>query len=134
MVGDSTAVGTGATAPSRSVAGLPASGLPNLRVVNRAADGARYADIVRQLQDDSARYDAVLVMGGGNDVIRGTRRKHLQAQVREVATLARQRAPFVVLMPPGNVGRPCGAIWPCWPRRCSCWWQESAGRCAPCTG
>lgn len=118
VVGDSTAVGTGASDPSRSVAGLLGEGLPKLRVVNRAADGARYADIVQQLQGDTTRYDAVLVLGGGNDVIRGTRADTLDAQVREVADLARHRAPFVVLMPPGNVGN-APFFW-----RPLAWWMD----------
>ncbi|RYF36798.1 MAG: SGNH/GDSL hydrolase family protein, partial [Comamonadaceae bacterium] len=89
---------------AHSVAGLIAEGLPKLRVVNRATDGARYADIVRQLQADTSRFDAVLVLGGGNDVIRGTDTSELTAQVRQAADLARQIAPVVVMMPPGNVG------------------------------
>lgn len=104
VVGDSTAVGTGASDPGHSVAGLLGASLPRLRVVNRATDGARYEDIVRQLQADTARFDAVLVLGGGNDVIRGTRTSVLSAQVRQAADLARQIAPLVVMMPPGNVG------------------------------
>ena len=49
IVGDSTAVGTGASSPAHSVAGLIARDHPQLRIVNRAEDGAKFADIARQL-------------------------------------------------------------------------------------
>ncbi|QJW84970.1 GDSL family lipase [Ramlibacter terrae] len=118
VVGDSTAVGTGASDPTRSVAGLLAADLPKLRVVNRATDGARYEDIVRQLQADTSRFDAVLVPGGGNDVIRNTGTSELTAQVRQAADLAKQIAPFVVMMPPGNVGN-APFFW-----RPLAWWMD----------
>ena len=103
IIGDSTAVGTGATAGASSVAGLIAWDHPHLRIVNRARDGARFADIARQLDGDE-RFDAVLVLGGGNDVIRLTDLTLLAQQVAAVAARARSRAPLVILMPPGNVG------------------------------
>ncbi|MBG6071540.1 MULTISPECIES: GDSL-type esterase/lipase family protein [unclassified Polaromonas] len=103
IAGDSTAVGTGASSAASSVAGLIARDHPGLRIVNRAQDGARFADIVRQLQGDE-RFDAVLVMGGGNDVIRLTGEEALAQNIARVAQLAAARAPLVVLMPPGNVG------------------------------
>ena len=103
IVGDSTGVGTGATSGASSVAGLIARDHPRLRIVNRARDGARFADIARQL-DGHERFDAVLVLGGGNDVIRLTDHTLLAQQVAAVAGRARSRAPLVILMPPGNVG------------------------------
>lgn len=103
IVGDSTAVGTGASSGASSVAGLIARDHPRLRIVNRASDGARFADIARQLGGDK-RFDVVLVLGGGNDVIRLTDNTLLAQQVADVARRARSLAPLVILMPPGNVG------------------------------
>ncbi len=104
VVGDSTAVGTGASTPANSLPGLLAQGQPNLRVVNRAADGARWRDFVRQLEASPERFDRVLVLGGGNDVIRLTGEDDLRRDVRRAAELARERGAEVILMPPGNVG------------------------------
>ncbi len=104
VIGDSTAVGTGASSPAASVAGLIGKSYNGLRIDNRAADGARYADFVRQLRDVQGKYDAVLVLGGGNDVIRMTNEDALRASIFEAADLAKQHAPAVILMPPGNVG------------------------------
>lgn len=104
VIGDSTAVGTGASDGTHSVVGLVAASNPRLRVVNRAADGARYAEFARQLEGVSERFDTVLVLGGGNDVIRLTDSDQLRSDVHRVAKLAQARGQRVILMPPGNVG------------------------------
>ncbi len=104
VIGDSTAVGTGASGPAASIAGLIAKSRPGLRVVNRASDGAKYADFARQLKQDTERFDTVLVLGGGNDVIRFTGETELAQSIATVADLAKERGKNVILMPPGNVG------------------------------
>ena len=104
VIGDSTAVGTGASDGRHSVPGLVATLHPQLRVVNKAADGARYAEFARQLEGVSDNFDIVLVLGGGNDVIRLTNADKLRSDIQRVAELARERGKRVILMPPGNVG------------------------------
>lgn len=105
VVGDSTAVGTGASSPASSLAGLIARQHPRLKIVNRASDGARYEDIARQLEAAAGeRFDAILVLGGGNDVIRLTPYAPLEEHIARVGALARTQAGLVVFMPSGNVG------------------------------
>lgn len=104
VIGDSTAEGTGASSPETSLPGLLARANPSLTVVNRGRDGARYQDFVQQIEGEKHRYDAVLVLGGGNDVIRITRAQVLRDSVQQVAQRARAVADLVILMPPGNVG------------------------------
>lgn len=103
IVGDSTAVGTGATSGQSSLAGLLAQEYPRLLIENRARDGAKFADVVRQL-DGEKRFDIALVLAGGNDVIRMGDLSSSQAAIERVAELARKRANIAVLMPAGNVG------------------------------
>lgn len=103
IVGDSTAVGTGASSTRNSLAGLIAHDHPRLTIVNRAADGARFADIARQLAVPGP-FDVVLVLGGGNDVIRMTGRPALEQDIASTLALASQQAAQVIVMPPGNVG------------------------------
>ena len=103
IVGDSTAVGTGATAPRASVAGLLAAHFPGLQIDNQARDGAQFADLMDQLHGED-RFDMVLVMAGGNDVVRFRGLAALHGDVERVTQRARQRADRVVLMPAGNVG------------------------------
>lgn len=104
IVGDSTGVGTGASAPQASVAGLLAQAYPRLRIDNLSRDGATFADVIGQLEGARARYDLVLVNAGGNDVIRLRGLDAVRADVDRVALLARARGERVLLMPAGNVG------------------------------
>ncbi len=104
IVGDSTAVGTGASAPPASLAGLLARAYPRLQIDNRARDGATFADVIGQLDAVTGRYDLVLVQAGGNDVIRLRPMDRVQADIDRVTALARTRGDQVLLMPAGNVG------------------------------
>ena len=105
IVGDSTAVGTGASSPAHSVAGLIAKDHPRWQIVNRAEDGAKFVDVVRQLQAvGEQRFDVVLVMAGGNDVIRLTGKAALEQSVTRTMQLANTRGKLVVILPSGNVG------------------------------
>jgi lysophospholipase L1-like esterase len=122
VVGDSTAVGTGASAPSASVAGLLGAQQPLLWIDNRGRDGARFADLPAQLTANSERFDIVLVQAGGNDVIRISDAQGLRRSVEAVASLASEKAPLVLLMPSGNVGN-APFFFP--PFR---WWMTSRSR------
>lgn len=104
VVGDSTAVGTGASSPAASVAGLLAARHPRLAITNLGEDGAKFDAIARQLERAQGRWDAVLMLGGGNDVIRLTGYEKLQDAVGRVAQLASERSDLVVFLPSGNVG------------------------------
>mgnify|MGYP002662619994 CR=1 FL=1 len=99
VVGDSTAVGTGAARPEESLVGLIGQAHPDWRIDNRAVNGARFADVGVQLPAAPAGYDLVRVLAGGHDGIRLPRQDTLRAQLEELATLAQQRGRHVVLMP-----------------------------------
>jgi lysophospholipase L1-like esterase len=103
IVGDSTGVGTGASAPSASLAGLLARDHPRLWIENRARDGATLSGTADQLAR-GGRFDIVLVLAGGNDVIRLRSPESVRTDLERSVALARERAPSVVLMPAGNVG------------------------------
>jgi lysophospholipase L1-like esterase len=103
IVGDSTGVGTGASAPLASLAGLLAQDYPRLWIENRSRDGATFAGTAEQLARDGS-FDIVLVFAGGNDVIRLRAADALRADIERTVLLARERAEVVVLMPAGNVG------------------------------
>jgi len=104
IVGDSTGVGTGVSTPEASVAGLIAQAWPRLLIDNRSKNGATFADVRGQLEGANERYDLVLVLAGGNDVMRLRSQSAMQRDIESVAELARARAGQVLLMPPGNVG------------------------------
>ena len=103
MVGDSTAVGTGASNPQASLAGLLAQSYPHLAIENRARDGARFDGAVEQLAS-GGQFDFVLIMAGGNDVMRMRDADATRADIDRSATLAQALAPQVAFLPAGNVG------------------------------
>ena len=111
IVGDSTAVGTGAENAANSVGGRLAAAYPSLWVDNRGRDGARWADVPGQL-DGTARYDAVLVLAGGNDVIRLTSLADVERSIDATLARARRISDHVVVMPAGNVGNAPFFFWP----------------------
>ena len=104
IVGDSTALGTGADSPASSLAGWIGQANPQWSIDNLAANGARFADVVQQLQGANSGYDLVLVVAGGNDVMRLTSADTLRTGMRDAVALAHQRGRNVTLMPCGNVG------------------------------
>jgi lysophospholipase L1-like esterase len=103
VVGDSTAVGTGASGPATSVVGRMARAHPDWAISNRGRDGAKFADIAAQL-DGAGPHGLVVILGGGNDAIRLTPRATLEQNVALAVSRARAIAPRVVVMPAGNVG------------------------------
>lgn len=111
VVGDSTGVGTGASAPAFSVAGLLGAAYPRLAIVNRSRDGARFGELPGQIATAPAPtgggWDLILLNAGGNDVIRGTDSAELAAAIDRSFAAARQKlAPGgqVLVQAPGNVG------------------------------
>jgi lysophospholipase L1-like esterase len=105
IVGDSTAVGTGASSPAASLAGLIGARTPDATIHNRARDGATWADLPGQLSGVAGGgYDIALLMAGGNDVIRLRDMAAVRADIERSIALAREHATTVVVMPAGNVG------------------------------
>lgn len=121
IVGDSTAVGTGASRPEKSLAGLLAKEFPTLQIVNRGRDGATFADLRAQLPADG-RFDAVLILAGGNDVIRLRDLDEAGAQLDEMLRAASALGKEVVVMPAGNVGNAPFFFQPV------SWWMASRSR------
>lgn len=95
LLGDSTGVGVGADRPEQSLAGLLGEAFPGVAVLNRCESGARTADIARQAAPLAAageRFDLVIVLAGGNDVIRHTPLGRLARDARDALTAAAQVA------------------------------------------
>jgi lysophospholipase L1-like esterase len=116
VVGDSTAVGTGASSPAGSVAGLLGSRYPKLWVDNGARDGAKFDEVPAQVAtaNNAEGYDVVLICAGGNDVMRGTDIHALRAAVERsffVAKAALKAGGLVLVQPAGNVGN-APFFWP----------------------
>lgn len=105
VIGDSTAVGTGASHPHDSVAGRLAQALPDIAVINLARDGARIQDVLAQLRNAPGEdFDVVLIQAGGNDILRFTPPTQLRETTSALLKTARSRADTVVMMTTGDVG------------------------------
>jgi CBS domain-containing protein/lysophospholipase L1-like esterase len=107
LLGDSTGVGVGAGSPEASLPGLLAAEFPQVEIVNRSCNGARVADVLRQLApslDSGERYDLALVLAGGNDVLRMTPHRLLQRHARELLQGLVQVAARTVWMGCANIG------------------------------
>lgn len=104
FVGDSTAVGTGASSPSTSLAGLAADRYPNAQIDNLAVNGAKLADAIEQLQSVTTSYDLLFLHVGGNDIVRLTPLDDVRKQYKQVLELASTKATNVLHTSTGNVG------------------------------
>jgi lysophospholipase L1-like esterase len=113
IVGDSTAVGIGAEAPSETLVGRIAAQFPSTLVENHARMGARAADMTTQLACAAeGRYDAALIAVGGNDVLRGTRHDAFRAALEEAIRRACALSEIVIVVNCPNVGAAPLFPWP----------------------
>lgn len=103
VVGDSTAVGTGASDPKGSVAGRLGQDFPEAHIENRGVNGALTEEIDHQFHEGE-RFDLVVVHAGGNDILRWTRLEKLGADLDRLLDRAKGAAKHVVLLTAGNVG------------------------------
>lgn len=104
VLGDSTAVGVGSTAPE-TVAGRLADEL-DASVENYAVSGAKTRDIAQQFSHKTTdAYDLVLIQVGANDIIRFSALGPLHKDIRAALKDARSVSDKVVLITAGKVGQ-----------------------------
>jgi lysophospholipase L1-like esterase len=77
VLGDSTGVGLGANLPDETIPGMLSAEHPQVEITNMAVSGARLEDVRQQVSalaaDEAAPpFDLILLMVGGNDVLRLT--------------------------------------------------------------
>ncbi|MBP7770331.1 MAG: SGNH/GDSL hydrolase family protein [Candidatus Pacebacteria bacterium] len=105
VVGDSTAVGVGASDSAYTTSGYFAADHPQYAVTNLAKSGATVADVLVQLRSAQGAYAAVLVQAGGNDTIQFSDLTQLRADYAALLSEAKARSGKVVALSTGNVGR-----------------------------
>lgn len=108
MIGDSTGLGVGASHPDRSLPGLLAADFSHADVTNLCRSGARVGDLLcplAQLAARCERFDLVLVMAGGNDVLRlGLSAALLKSQARLLTNAVAGLAPHAVWLGCADIG------------------------------
>jgi lysophospholipase L1-like esterase len=103
IVGDSTALGTGASTAEASLAGRIARRYPALAIRTLASAGARFETIADQLRG-AGRHDLILIAGGANDVMRFTAKARLAQAIDLTLARAAGQAGKVIVVPAPNVG------------------------------
>jgi len=103
VLGDSLALGTGATDPANALAFRIYRALlaerPGSEVTNEAIGGSRVADVTRlQVPALDPRADLVLVIAGGNDVVRRTSAKQFADDYARLLAAVRLRAPRAAIV------------------------------------
>lgn len=116
FIGDSSAVGTGASEPALSTAGRYGADHPNADIRNLAVNGSKTHELVPRFEAlDGQRFDLVVVQIGGNDIVRFTKEAEQEASLRSVLELVSGVSDHVLVLHGGNVGTsklfPAGTRW-----------------------
>lgn len=105
FLGDSSAVGVGASTPALSVPGRLGADYPHIAIENIAVSGAKVADAAAQLPTASRdNYDAIIIQVGGNDIVRFTNLEQSAQTAQELVSQAQQLSDTVIILHSGNVG------------------------------
>lgn len=104
FLGDSTGVGTGASAPNKSLAGLIGAKNPDTQIVNLSKNGLRSEGLLDLAKGQTEKVDLIVVHIGGNDIIHfkdlNQTVKNIKAALNELSPQATQIAVFTT----GNLG------------------------------
>jgi lysophospholipase L1-like esterase len=103
VLGDSLALGTGASDPANGFAFRIYRAIlatrPGSEVTNDAIGGSRVADVTRlQVPELDPRADLVLLIVGGNDVVRRTSPRQFESDYAHLLAAVRARAPHAALV------------------------------------
>lgn len=112
VLGDSTALGTGSGDRPLGIAQRLSADFPHARVVVRAVAGSRMTDLPAQFPRDSRWFDALLIVGGGLDVLHFTPVRQIAATLRGILSTARERSPLVIVANSANLGASTLFPWP----------------------
>jgi len=112
IVGDSTGVGIGSVDSRSTVAGRLAAAFPGTVIVNHARDRARSFDIPAQIATSTGRFDLILILVGGNDVIHFSSYQAVLVAAEHALDIASSRSDHVAVVPPADVGAAPIWVWP----------------------
>ncbi len=104
VLGDSTAVGVGATDPEESVAGRLCS-LLDASVENYARSGATVSDLLRQRAlAKREHYDLILIQAGGNDIIKLHSLRESSRTMQRLLSVIEKKSERIALLTAGRIG------------------------------
>jgi lysophospholipase L1-like esterase len=106
ILGDSTAVGTGAAIPQETLAGRLARDYPNSQIVNLGKNGGLIRDVEKQLRKmEGQTFDMIIISAGGNDVWHLTPLRSIRKNLERVFERAKQASRHrVIFLMYNNIG------------------------------
>ncbi len=105
FLGDSTVYGVGAPTPQQTVPGWFGQAFPTVAVFNRSRNRARMSECQSLLVDLAGQpFDAIVVMGGGNDIVVGTSAAQLERDLKHLLVKLQSMTQTVLLVHQGNLG------------------------------
>jgi len=109
VIGDSTALGAGATTFNTTIGGQIASEFKNAHVVNMAENAIPAQKLASKLRDitssDHDYFDIVIIQIGGIDVLSFTTVRHFAHHLKESLKYAKKICRgSIILVSPGNIG------------------------------
>ena len=112
VIGDSTAVGTGAPF-GNSVAGYIGNDFPSATLVNDSKNGMKLEEFLTRLkQHKGEKYDLVVFQIGGNDIVGLTPPSEIQSLLLQALGVSDTIASTTIVVCSGNVGLAPAFKWP----------------------
>jgi lysophospholipase L1-like esterase len=91
IIGDSTAVGTGASRAEDTIAGRLAHDFPNHQIVNLGKNGGLIRDLSEQIERvKNMKFELIIISAGGNDVWHLSRKKTIATHLSHTLTIANE--------------------------------------------
>lgn len=120
ILGDSTAVGVGASSPERTIAGRFAAEFPTVSITNIGQNGMRlrdFSNLVASLEQltPEQHYDLLLIQVGANDILRYTNLQALRQDLRTILQFAEEKSDRTIILHSGNIGTGPFFVWPIGP-------------------
>lgn len=105
IIGDSSAIGTGAEHPGTSVAGLFGTDFPEAHIINQGENFLTTPDLAKKLQlEKRERYNLSLVFLGGNDVFQFIPLDKLQRDLPGILQRVESVSDKTLLITPVDIG------------------------------
>jgi lysophospholipase L1-like esterase len=107
VVGDSTAVGTGAETPELSTAGRLGAMYPTANIHNLSVNGIKVHGLLKILDgvDPKKHFSIILVQIGANDIMRFTSMNDIKRDITKVVAKLAPQADRLIVLHSGDVGQ-----------------------------
>ena len=110
IVGDSTALGVGASIPEKSLAGLLGNIYPKSTVINISANGF-YLNQIADALERQDNFDLLVICGGGIDIIYLKNINQVREDIQRLFSIADTKSNKIIFITPLNLGLSSAFPW-----------------------